>query len=832
MSPHWDEMILLTISVASAVLAVTVYSRAPDRVWNRLFAVQALAVSVWEFLNFMLQQADTVAAADVWLRLTHPAAALLICAFVDLFWVFPDQVEPAPLRRRVVLYTLGGLFSLVAIAPNLYRSLELTAGTVLVQYDWPFLAYGIFAMATVGYADVIMLRKLPRLTGLQRAQVKYVLSGMFLGQGLSLLTMVLLPLLWHNTYYARWGSASYIFVIGMTAYAIAKHHIVRPAVALSRVGAYLLSGAALAVMTVGLLVLGRPLWQNAGDHATLACIVGGLAIGVLGAPLYLVIRRRLEHALPGAHRGAAARQASEAILRTLDSHELPESLAVLIRQLVQATHVSVYMAPPGGGNYQRVAAATGAGAGEMSLSPVVRPDSMIVGMISLSHDLLDRSQVRRFQSYDQAALLLPEMRRCEAEVVAPILWEDHLMGLVMIGERMAGDMYGPEELQMVRSLLPQISLAVRNAHLFDGVVQMKEYHENILRQMQSGVIAVNADRTIAMLNPAAEEILGLRAHTVIGTPLEMLPSNIAARLSQALSGVPVRPEDRLEVENARGEKIPVACSTSRWRGSPLVQEGAIAVISDLTLVEELEHERRDAEHLMVIRLLTAGMAHELRNPLVAIRTFAELLPTRWEDHEFRTDFLQTAQDEIERIDRLLNDMLMLSKPADAVVEAIEVDLVCEGVVRVMSATAAAKGVQLAVNLAVGPNRPFFGDRSRLHQALINLLKNAVEAEPEGGAVGVATEETTTAEGTPAIQIRIHNEGSYIPEDQVEMIFRPFFTRRVGGTGLGLPVCQTIIQEHRGTIRVVSRPETGTSFVVELPLNAVSAEHSYDRRAQY
>jgi PAS domain S-box-containing protein len=827
-----DRLLLLAISLASAVLAVGVYSRAPDRVWNRLFGVQAFGVAVWVYLNYLLQSADTVGQADLWLRLTHPAVALVICSCVDLFWVFPEQTTAAPVRLRVGLYATGALFSLAGLAPNLYRALALTGGTVLVEYDWPFLAFGVFAIGTLGYADYVLFRKMPALTGIQRAQVKYVLTGMVVGQFIALMTMVLLPLIWHNTFYARWGSASYILVIGSMAYAIAQHSLVRPAVALTRIGAYLLSGAAVALMMALLLAAGHRLWQSPGGDGAHLYLAGGVLIGLTAVALHLTIRQRLEHALPGAQRAEGLRQASEAVLRTLDSQELPESLAVLIRQLLQATHVGVFMAPPSGGSFELAAQATAPGGRRVSLAPVVRPDAMIVAMISLSHDLLDRSQVRRFQSFTQAELLLPEMRRYDAEVVAPILWEDHLMGLVVIGERMAGDMYGPEELQMVRNLLPQISLAVRNADLFDGVVQMKQYYENILRQMQSGVIAVNADRSIAMINPAAEEALGLRAQNVIGKPLELLPEKIAARLSQALSGVPVRPEDRLEVENARGEKIPVACSTSRWRGSPLVAEGAIAVISDLTLLEALEHERRDAEHLMVVRLLTAGMAHELRNPLVAIRTFAELLPTRWEDPEFRTDFLRTAQDEIDRIDRLLADMLMLSKPADAVVEPIPVNVVCEGVVRVMSATAEAKGVHLQTDLTLGTEGRFLGDRSRLHQALVNLVKNAVEAEPEGGRVRVTTEETLTEEAAPAVLITVHNESSYIPDDQLELIFQPFYTRRAGGTGLGLPVSQTIIQEHHGTIRVLSGAGAGTSFLVELPLNAVSTEPAYDRRAHH
>jgi PAS domain S-box-containing protein len=826
-----DAIALIAISLASAILAVAVYSRAPDRVWNRLFAIQAVGVSIWVLLNYLLQQATTVGQADLWLRLTHPVSALVVCAFADIFWVFPEQIEPAPLRRRLVLYGLGCVASLVALSPHLYKSLQITGDTVVVEFDWPFALFGLFALGTVIYADWVLIRKMPRLTGLQRVQVGYVLTGMLIEQTITLFTNILLPVIWHNTYYARWGAAAYIFVVGFVAYAIAKHRIIRPAVAVSRVSAYALTGAIMAALVLGAVVVAGWLHVGALPYPATMYLAIGVGMGLVGVPIHQRIRLRLERSLPGAQLAETARLASHAILRTLDGEQLPDFLSGAIQQMLKATHVSVLTLDNRSGNFVVRSRKRGPEEAAGNAVPdVVKGDSLLPQTVSRTRDLLDRTQIRRFQSLHEAQPLLAAMRELEVEVVAPIMWEDQLIGAVLIGERMAGDMYGPDELQMLHNLLPQVSLAVRNAQLFDEVVRMKEYNENILRQMQSGVIAVNADREVVTLNPAAEEMLGIAASAAIGQPLDVLPQRIAARLALALSGHAVRSEDRLELENRHGLKLPLAVTTSRWRGSPLSQEGAIAVISDLTLVEELEQERRDAEHLAMIRLLSAGMAHELRNPLVAIRTFAELLPTRWDDDEFRVSFLSTALEEIDRIDRLLTDLLMLSKPADAVVEAIDVDVVCEGVLRSMSAGAQAKQVRLAGELQFGSNQPFFGDRGRLHQALVNLVKNAIEAEPTGGFVKVTTCEGRNPLERAAVSIIVHNDNSYIPEEQLEEIFRPFCSRRQGGTGLGLSICQTIIEEHSGEIRVRSTPEAGTDFIVELPVKAGSEEKAYGRSA--
>lgn len=828
MSLELDHLVLISISLASVILGIAVYSRAPDRVWNRLFAAQAFAVGAWVLLNYLIQAASSEAEAGFWLRATHPAVALVICTCVDLFWVFPEKTELAPWPRRLGLYLFGLAFSAVALAPNLYRSLRLEQGTVMVEYGWPFLAFGVFTVGTLAYSDYILFRKRRVLEGLQRAQVNYVLTGMIIGQFLASLTMVILPLGWHNTFYSRWGSASYIFVIGFMAYAVAKHGIVRPAVALTRGSAYAVTGSIILCLAVALDLALNPLLPIDLAHRGLIYIFGGAALGVLAANIQHGVRRRLEAALPESQTDDTAQRASGAILRTLNGDELPDFVSDTILQLLRATEVSVYARETGTGVLRLRSRKRGAGAGKIQdIREALNDRDLVVRLVSRDRELLDRSQIRRFHSFEEAEAIVAAMRELQAEVIAPILWEDRLMGLVVLGEALAGDMYGPEEMLTLRNILPQVSLALRNAQLFDEVVRIKEYNENILRQMQSGVIAVNSERRVVTFNPAAEEILGLRADTIMGRALEVLPEKIAGRLDQALSGMPLRPEDRLEIQNVRGQRVAVACSTSRWRGSALSQEGAIAVISDLTLVEELERERRDAEHLNLIRVLSAGMAHEIRNPLVAIRTFAELLPSRWQDDEFRLDFLATAQEEIDRIERLLTDLLMLSKPAGAVVEAIDVNQVCEGVVRAMSANAEAKHVHLLTDLAQG-QQAFFGDRSRLHQALVNLVKNGIEAEPEGGLVKVTTRQTTKDEGEPTILISIHNDNSFVPEDQQAEIFRPFFSRRAGGTGLGLSVCQTIIEEHSGSIRVTSIREHGTDFDVELPINSITGESPYGR----
>ena len=183
------------------------------------------------------------------------------------------------------------------------------------------------------------------------------------------------------------------------------------------------------------------------------------------------------------------------------------------------------------------------------------------------------------------------------------------------------------------------------------------------------------------------------------------------------------------------------------------------------------------------------MAHEIRNTLVAIKTFAELLPTRWEDADFRGDFLVTAQEEIERIDRLLRDLMMLSKPADAVVDKVNVNAVCQSVARSLSARAESRGISLDTAFTSNGRYPI-GDESRVHQALLThstsmrpgALSDHDRAGHSGGRNRPDHNTSLNANSLPAgaVQRDIRCSTPVSPADRT-----------------GLAICQTIIEEHNG-----------------------------------
>ncbi len=808
------ETALAVTATAAVALGIAVYQRNPDRVWNRLFAVHAAGGGVWAFLNYMIETAETPTELGLWLRLTHPVVAMVICTVVDFAWTFPERIDYVDTHRRMLLYGIGLFFGMSGAAPNLYHSISITPHAVAVDYGWPFVAFGIFTVVALGYADVVLLRKAIRLEGVQRVQVVWVLIGLAGSHLIASLVIIIIPLVWGTTAYSGWGAAGYIVTLLGMGYAIAKHRLMRPDMALRRLAGAMASASIVLSVGIGLLQTLEPLLVAQGVPMPLAYIVVGLLMGMLILIAHEQVSEWMRRMLTSGNDPAVVQaEAQSNILRTLDADQLGHSLAQAIHDALEPSRVVVYTRSDDS-NWLQPRAFIAARDDDTRASPPALPlDHELVRLVADEAGLITRDQVFRFQSLDEARRLSAEMSELDAQTLAPMMWEDELIGLVLVGPKLSGDMYTDEHLRFVADMALQASLALRNAELYAQTAALKEFNERILREMDNAVVVTNPSGRIVVCNRAAERVLGIDARQARGARIEVLPQGIANCIRASLGSGRILSSQQFRIERD-GTTVPVACSTSPLAGDGDASQGAVAVISDLTLIEQLDKERQEAERLSLIRLISAGMAHEIRNPLVAIRTFAELAPKRLDDPEFRSNFLTVAQQEIKRIDKLVGDLLTLSKPADVVVEAIPIADICRQVVRSLSGVAEAKNVTINLHTSSLSGHAE-GDPSRLHQAIMNVVSNAIEAEPPRGRVEVTATEAHTRDGD-VVRIRVHNSGSYIPEEHIEEIFRPFVSRKPEGTGLGLAICQTIIEEHQGQISVHSTPEDGTEFVIELP----------------
>jgi len=264
--------------------------------------------------------------------------------------------------------------------------------------------------------------------------------------------------------------------------------------------------------------------------------------------------------------------------------------------------------------------------------------------------------------------------------------------------------------------------------------------------------------------------------------------------------------------------------------STLANQTAIA-IENARLYEDLKRSKsyiRRADRLASLGTLTAGLAHEIRNPLVAIKTLTQLLPERIDDEEFRTQFLQIASGEVDRISSLVTELLDFARPSDPKLELEDINAILDGMILLVSTETKKK--QIDINKDYSSDVPPIQiDREQIKQVFLNILLNGIEATSENGKITVRTRHFMKPGGELYTQIEFSDTGCGIPEEYIEDIFNPFFTTKSTGSGLGLSISNQIIQDHRGYIDVESQLGKGSSFFINLPVNR---EHPKRRKNDF
>jgi signal transduction histidine kinase len=244
------------------------------------------------------------------------------------------------------------------------------------------------------------------------------------------------------------------------------------------------------------------------------------------------------------------------------------------------------------------------------------------------------------------------------------------------------------------------------------------------------------------------------------------------------------------------------------------------------LLLEKEAQLRRADRLSALGQLSAGLAHEIRNPLGAIKGAVEILQDDYPPGHAKAEFYAIILKEVDRLNEVVTNFLSFARPVSLTFVPLDVTAVLSDLEGLVSGQARRHRVQVFMNFHAGPAR-VMADEALLKQAFLNIMLNAVDAMPSGGDLSIATRVVDAAEaaaGGPArwLEVVFDDTGIGIGEENLSRIFDPFFTTKKEGTGLGLAITYRIIENHHGTIRVISQPGRGTTFVVLLPLEASQA----------
>jgi two-component system, NtrC family, sensor kinase len=243
---------------------------------------------------------------------------------------------------------------------------------------------------------------------------------------------------------------------------------------------------------------------------------------------------------------------------------------------------------------------------------------------------------------------------------------------------------------------------------------------------------------------------------------------------------------------------------------------ASIALENARLYQEMQRTQqlmRRSDRMASLGSLTAGLAHEIRNPLVAVKTFLDLLPERYKDKEFRVDFLKLTSSELDRITNLVSELLNFAKPTKPKFRKTDVNQVIEEIIPLIQVEATKRDIAIETNLLETPKAML--DADQMKQVFLNIFLNAIEAIKDHGRISI-TSRDIQKNGSEYVQVEIADTGKGIPKRIMEQIFDPFFTTKEKGAGLGLAITHQIVQDHHGTIEVESMPKKGTTFFINIP----------------
>jgi len=669
----------------------------------------------------------------------------------------------------------------------------------------PLLApYFVWLLTCVIASVIHIVSKTRTLRGMERQRVRFVLLGII---GLAVAGMVpnlLLPSITGNNQYAQLGGlVGSLFLTTSTTYAIVRYSLLDITVVL-RVGLiYSVTIGFLSLAFASLVpVLEGTLTTFFHFPSSIGSFLMAFIIALAFQPVRYQVQRWVDQrffksvydfrvALREAGNALATVTSSEALLATLENALVrtlrPRGIAIFLHG-----HVDMLEPSAVSGQWD-------------NLPECLFPDNPILRYASLTDDVLLADELLRNENENEPSALAAFLRQTGITLAIPLIAAGQLTGIIFLGEKLSGDVYTTEDIGLLRILGKQATVAFDNVRNYGEMERMNAYHARLLDIMQDGVIALDPRQRIITFNDAAERILGVPVGGTLGKRLPELGITQLPIDSLGEQG------EELDITTGSGDVIQALVTVTpfirRWE----VEHSHLVVIRDLSTLRELERQKLQAERFSSMGAMAASLAHEIKNPLVPIKMFAHLLPSRYDDAEFRKEFRDTVVNEVERINRLVAQMLDLVRNPAAEKGMVDLREVMQRLLTILRPQCERQGVTVLVE--IDPNLPLIvGQAGQLYQSLLNVLTNAIQVMPEGGELHIMLSVVNDR-----VTCRISDSGPGVPKEVLPHIFEPLFTTKVDGHGLGLALTYQFIRANGGEIIADSPPGKGLIVTVALPV---------------
>lgn len=394
----------------------------------------------------------------------------------------------------------------------------------------------------------------------------------------------------------------------------------------------------------------------------------------------------------------------------------------------------------------------------------------------------------------------------------------------MRGGSEKADKPGTSELNRLRERCEELGAFIES---------MRAYYEDLLGSLQDGIIIVEPDGRIRSINQAAEELTGLSAQMCHGRPFEQLflhDRSLREVVRKTMdSGRPHADFDG-RLTRYDGSQVVISAVASLISDGMGQASGTVLALRDQTGIRELEERLQRSDRLAALGTVAAGVAHEIRNPLAGLRGAAQLLESEPDFPPVLKEYTVVIIKEVDRLSAIVERLLSFATPRGPVLRSCNLHEILDNLFFLERVPLNAANV--TIRRQYDPQLPdILADPSEIQQLFLNLIRNGVEAMPDGGDLTVRTRFERSAKrcgGRSVAVAEIIDQGSGFDPEVERRLFTPFFTTKQGGTGLGLAICLRIVEDHGGAMEATGTPGRGSRFCVWLPLakqpEAVSPHH--------
>lgn len=813
---------LVITAMASLALGVAVLQRNPRAILNRLFLAFTINAALWVIAVFMVATTFEYEGLLYWVRISHVVASTIPCFVVALVYTFDEGKYPY--AKVAALMTLGVILGVLSYTPHIIQDMSLPLEQKDLVYGPLFQVYPLFFGSVTLFSLFKLFRILRRSRGIVRFQARYFFGGILISFIVASLVNIFLPLVGVGHVATRnLGPIALIIGIASIGYAIGKYRLMDIHLILRRLLIHVLVFSVLATICILPFYIIQRLY---GPLEVGLYYLYVLVTAFLVALLYQTLRNSLKTMVDRYfYRGAydyfdALLNTNKAMLAIIHRDQL---LQFVVNSVVETMYISraiFYLRRNDGSfapvnqkhlrlpvpdvTYERLAA------GNQLISYLVT-----TGRVLLKTDLRDVYQ-------GNAQPLVLELDRMQVEAAVPVTSQDELAGVLLLGAKQSGEPFSNEDVRLLSTLSVQLTGCLKNAQLYQEVLVIKRYLENILANMGNGLITIDGEGKIVTCNSAAATLTGLAVDRLLGEKVdEAIDHRLSSILLQALHDEQSRNEVEVEM-SANGLTSFLSCSTAIVESPETGERGAIMVLSDITRTKELEQERSRVQRLASLGQIAAGMAHEIKNPLVSIKTFAELLPEKYEDPGFRINFSRIVSEEIERINSLVTELLSFTRTSRPYCEEVDAAALMDEVLLLLSPQLENQSIR--VYRQYDPEvRPLWADKNQLKQAFFNVCLNGIQAMSGGGDLRVSILPESSGNQSDKglatggkVKIVVEDTGVGISAREKEKVFDPFFSTKPEGVGIGLSISHKIVVDHGGTIQIRSEQGEGAAFEICLP----------------